>query len=507
VAWDLDGSTQYFDCIMPTAVKNAAGGPFTMAAFIDLDAATDGAPICNMSGSSVFQVLEIFSSLNYGTSAGTRNGPNVTTLTPSAVGNPYIMIISKNTGNVAPEYTVIPWTSGAPGTPVSGTITGGGATLGDGVAPGASGFIRCGQYGTVTAERINGRIIALAQYTEYKDSTERATLDSWNDWLDTGGPGAALAWAMEFTALTSRTDASGNGGNESARNGTTPYTLVADPANFFPSGGSAVSVADVPNGLRLRSGYEALSGGLGVADSPAGLRLRSPEGSGVQFGVATTDSPRGFRLRSAIESVSTGILISDAPNGLRWRSRTADTVVTGTAVADNPAGLRWRSGSDSISIGVGIADVPTGLRWRSGADSVSLSVTVVDSISGLRFRSGYEVVVIGGGAVDVADPLAFGFRLRSVGGTAVLGHAIADVPNGWRLRSGADSVTVGGSTIVDQPFGFRWRSGRSSVSIAVGATIYAPVGIVRISGGVATVEIEAPTVASQLNGTVRRFRA
>lgn len=394
MAWDLDGSTQYFDCLMPAAIKAAAGGPMTLIAFTELDASTDGAFMCNMSGSSVFQVMEIFSSFNYGTSAGTRNGPVATSQTPSAVGNPYIVIISKNTGNVAPEYTLIPWVSGAPGTPVSGTITGGGATLGDGTAPGASGFIRCGQYGTSTAERINGRIIALAQYTAYKDATARATLDSWTDWLNTSGPGAGLAWAMEFTALTTRTDASGNGGDESARNGTTPYTLVADPAGFFSGGGSAVNVADSPSGFALRSGYETVLSGVAVADSPVGLRMGSPEGQGVLIGVQATDSPSGFRLGAPGTSVSSGMAVSDAPNGFRLGAPFADVTVGGgsVSVADSPMGFRLGSAGGVATFGVLVTDLPAGWRMRSGMETLSVLAGVADRPGGFRWGSGADSV-------------------------------------------------------------------------------------------------------------------
>lgn len=505
MAWDLDGSTQYFDCIMPAAIKAAAGGPMTLIAFVDLDAATDGAPICNMSGSSVFQVLETFGSLNYGTSAGTRNGPSLTTLTPSAVGTPYILIVSKNTGNVAPEYTVIPWVSGAPGTPVSGSITGGGATLGDGVAPGASGFIRAGQYGTSTAERINGRVIALAQYTVYKDATARALLDSWNDWLNTSGPGAGLAWAMEFTALTTRTDASGNGGDESARNGTTPYTLVADPANFFPSGGSAVSVADVPNGLRLRSGYETVSIGVSARDVP---------------------TPSSLRFRSGYETVSSGLAVADRPAGLRLRSPEGSGVSSGVQATDAPVGFRLRSAYETVTSGVAIPDAPAGLRLRSGYDITTQPITARDvpTPSSIRMRSGYETVSLGGSAVTAADTVPSGYRLRSVGGAAVLGIATTDLPTGWRLRSALETVSSG-LTVADRPVGLRLRSGYESITIAEGnptdrptgfrwrtapatvsgeliltpdVTIIAEVDVVRVTAAVRIVRVTAP---------VRRFRA
>lgn len=487
MAWDLDGSTQYFDCIMPAAVKAAAGGPFTMIAFCELDDAANGTLMCNMSGSSVFQVEEIFTGLNYGTSAGTRNGPAITSLSPSGVGTPYIYIISKNTGNVAPEYTVIPWVSGAPGTPVSGTITGGGATLGDGSAPGASGFIRCGQYGTATGERLNGKVIALAQYTAYKDATARAALDSWNDWLAASG----LAWAMEFTALTTRTDASGNGGDETARNGTSPYTLTSDPANFFPSGSTAVNVADVPAGARVRSGYESILTGVAVADSPQGIRLRSPEGSGAVSGVqAAVDVPAGVRARSGSETIALGVAVTDLPAGIRLRGA-PDAVSYGSAMQDAPAGVRVRSGYESVVIGGG-------------------SVTVTDDApSGIRLRSASESVLFGHSVVDLPN----GWRFRSAPERLALGLVVTDVPAGYRLRSGAEAVDTGagGVALLDAPAGIRLRSGYETLLGVIdqtpSPTILAPVSVARAAGGASIARVLGVTPIVRITAAVRRFRA
>lgn len=387
MAWDFDGVNQYLDCVMPAGVKAAPGGPMTMVAFVDLDSSTDGAFMCNMSGSTVFQWTEVFSSFNYGTSVGARNGPVATAQTPSAVGNPYIVVITKDTGNIAPEYTLIPWISGAPGTPVSGSMTGGGVTLGNGLGAGAGGFIRIARWGTSGSEYINGRIIALAQYLNYKNQAARETLTTWAGWL----AASSLAFAMEFTALTPRVDASGNGGDETGRFGTAGITLVADPSGFFPSGGSDVFVSDAPNGLRWASAAETgVFSGLAVADSPQGIRLGSPAAETVSIGVATTDAPSGLRLGQPTATASFGTVTADAPTGLRFGAPSA-VVTSGVRAVDAPSGVRIGSGSQTLSFGVATLDAPAGMRVAGGVDAVTAnSSSIVDTPGGLRWGSGQE---------------------------------------------------------------------------------------------------------------------
>lgn len=230
MAWDFDGVDNYVKFSMPSALQSAAGGPMTMAALINLDATTDGAFIHTMSGSTSFQFIEVFSTFNYGTTAGARNGPSAA----AAVGAWYYVIISKNTGNIAPEYTLIPLAT--PGSPTSGTMTGGGVTLGDGTAPGASGFIQSGRWGTSSTEYVNGRIAAAGIWNAYLNQATREALVTWALTLASTG----LRWAVRFDTISTLTDTIG-GGNETARFGTTPITLVADPSGAFFGGGSTVN--------------------------------------------------------------------------------------------------------------------------------------------------------------------------------------------------------------------------------------------------------------------------
>lgn len=230
MAWDFDGVDNYVKFAMPATLQVAPGGPMTMAALVNLDATTDGAFIHTMSGASSFQFLEVFSTYNYGTTAGARNGPSAA----AAIGAWYYVIISKNTGNVAPEYTLIPLA--APGSPVSGTLTGGGVTLGDGTAPGASGFIQSGRWGTSSTEYVNGRIAAAGIWTAYLAQAAREALVTWALTLGSSG----LRWAVRFDTISTLTDTIG-GGNETARFGTAPITLVADPSGAFFASGSTVN--------------------------------------------------------------------------------------------------------------------------------------------------------------------------------------------------------------------------------------------------------------------------
>jgi hypothetical protein len=233
MAWDLNGSDQYARFSMNAALEAAPGGPMAMLGLVHLDATTDGAVIHMLtSGGSPITFMEIFSSWNYGTTAGARTGPAGTT------GAWYLVIISKDTGNVAPEYTLMTLSGGVFGSPASGTITGGGVTLGNGSAPGAGGIIQVGRWGTSGSEYIDGRLAAAAIWTSYLNQTAREALTTWALVLASSG----IQWAARFDTLSSITDATGNGGNETGRFGTTPFTLAADPtSNFF--GGSTLSGA------------------------------------------------------------------------------------------------------------------------------------------------------------------------------------------------------------------------------------------------------------------------
>lgn len=459
MAWDTNGSNQYAQFAMSAALKAAAGGPFTFGAVVNLDSTADGALIHMMDGTSGRHFLEIFGTYNWGTSAAAKAGP------AGSTGSWVHIIMSKATGNVVPEYTIIPLSTG---TPSSGTCTGG--NLGNGAAPGASGVIQILRFGTSASEWVDAKVAGLWVHASYMDQTAREALLTWALTV-TAASVSTLGWAVRLDTLSTINDATPGGGNETARFGTSPFTLVADPTgdanDFFGGGGTATDVPDAsPGGHRLRSAYETVSTGVAVADSPQGVRWRSPEGSGVQFGVAATDSPSGLRFRSGYETVSTGVAISDAVNG-----------------------LRWRSGYEALTLGVAVGDVPSGWRFRSGSDGVT----------------------IGGGAVAIPDLSPDGFRLRSVGGEAVLGHLIGDSPNGMRFRAGTSGVTIA-SGISDAPTGFRWRSAYEEIigdipMDAPEATIIAEVFTEHVTVTVPRVRLTATVETIDITAAVRRFRA
>jgi hypothetical protein len=422
---------------MSAALKAAAGGPFTFGAVVNLDSTADGALIHMMDGTSGRHFLEIFGTYNWGTSAAAKAGP------AGSTGSWVHIIMSKATGNVVPEYTIIPLSTG---TPSSGTCTGG--NLGNGAAPGASGVIQILRFGTSASEWVDAKVAGLWVHASYMDQTAREALLTWALTV-TAASVSTLGWAVRLDTLSTINDATPGGGNETARFGTSPFTLVADPTgdanDFFGGGGTATDVPDAsPGGHRLRSAYEMVSTGVAVADSPQGVRWRSPEGSGVQFGVAATDSP---------------------------------------------SGLRWRSGYEALTLGVAVGDVPSGWRFRSGSDGVT----------------------IGGGAVAIPDLSPDGFRLRAVGGEAILGHLIGDSPNGMRFRAGTSGVTIAPG-ISDAPTGFRWRSAYEEIigdipMDAPEATIIAEVFAEHVTVTVPRVRLTATVETIDITAAVRRFRA
>lgn len=394
MAWDFDGVDDYVKFSMPAALQTAPGGPMTMAALVHLDAVTDGAFIHTMSGTTSFQFMEIFATYNYGTTAGARTGP------AGATGAWYYVILSKQTGNVAPEYTIIPL---ATMVPTSGTLTGGGVTLGDGTAPGASGFIQVGRWGTSTTEYINGRIAATAIWTAYLNQAAREALTTWALTLASSG----LRWAVRYDALSSRVDTIG-GGNETARFGTAAITLAADPSGPFFGGDVAIadssgggSTSGTPDGLALGDG----SAGGSSAGAGDGLALGSGPGGtssgGSGDGLALGDGSGG----SGTGGAGTGLQLGDGGGG-GGSAGTGD----GLAVGDLPGGGSSGGQADPVATGstpVAIADSSGGTGAAGAADGLTLG-----SQSG-GTGSGGQADTISGVPVTIGDTSGGG----SSGGT------------------------------------------------------------------------------------------
>lgn len=230
MAWDANGTNQYAQFTMNATLKAAPGGPFTFGSIMNLDSTADGAPIHFLDGTSGRHFLEIFSTYNFGTAAAAKSGP------AGVTGAWYHVILTKATGNVVPEYTVTPL---ATGIPVSGICTGG--NLGNGAAPGAAGVIQIFRWGTSATEWVDGKVEALWAHASYMNQAAREALTTWALTV-TACQGAGAGWAVRLDTLSTITDATGLGGDETARFGTSPFTLVAGPSgSFFGGGGSTVN--------------------------------------------------------------------------------------------------------------------------------------------------------------------------------------------------------------------------------------------------------------------------
>jgi hypothetical protein len=291
MAWDLNGSDQYARFSMNATLEGAAGGPMTMLGLVHLDSTADGAVIHELSsGGSPRNFMEIFSTWNYGTSAGARTGPAGTT------GAWYIVIISKNTGAVAPEYTLMTLSGGTFGSPSSGTLTGGGVSLGDGTSPGAGGIIQVGRWGTSGSEYVDGRVAAAAIWNAYKNQAAREALVTWALVLASAG----IQWAARFDTLSTINDATGNGGNETGRFGTTPFTLAADPTSDF-FGGASLSGAAALSAVSTLTAAGVTTITTAAAALSAGATLTAAA-TRTQFGAAALAA--GATLAAAAVSVA-----------------------------------------------------------------------------------------------------------------------------------------------------------------------------------------------------------
>jgi hypothetical protein len=453
VAWDFDGVDQYARFAAPTALQTAPGGPMTMAALVHLDATTDGAPICIMSGSTVYQFMEIFASWNFGTSAGTRTGP------AGATGAWYWVIISKNTGNVAPEYTIFPL---ATGVPVSGTITGGGATLGDGVAPGASVFIQVARWGTSGTEYVNGRIGALLIGTAYHNQTSREAMTTWALALASTG----AVWGVRFDALTTRVNAVGGGGElETGRFGTASITLAADPSgdalSFFGGGGTPVTIPDVSGGASAGSSTGAVVQGVALGDGSGGAGAGSSTGTVAQ-GIVVADSSGGASGGSSASLAPVvGVTVPDTPGGASAGS-SGSTVVQGVVVGDTSGGGSAAGSTGAVAAGVLVQDASGGATSGGTPDAPGAATFVPDSSGGAGGGSSPGGLTVG---VVIADSSGGGGAAPSPS-TVAAGVALADASGGAGAGSSAGLVTTSGAvTIVDSSGGVVAGSSPGTVTV------------------------------------------
>lgn len=140
--------------------------------------------------------------------------------------------VSKAAGTVAPRFHKYVYAT------TTWTRANSGGTMADGGAPGASGTLRFGQWGTGLF--FNGYIAAGAIYNQVlSDATLDGMTATAQSWLDTGPVGM---WLLNQVATTTPlSDATGNGANETAIVGTTVVTGDDPPGFDFSLGGGVVS--------------------------------------------------------------------------------------------------------------------------------------------------------------------------------------------------------------------------------------------------------------------------
>lgn len=395
MAWDLNGSDQYARFSMNAALEAAPGGPMTMLGLVHLDSVTDGAVLHLLSsGASPRTFMEIFSTWNYGTSAGARTGPAGTT------GAWYLVIISKNTGAVAPEYTLMTLSGGTFGSPVSGTLTGGGVSLADGTSPGAGGIIQMGRWGTAGSEYIDGRVAAAAIWNAYKNQAAREALITWALVLASSG----IQWGARFDTLSTITDATGNGGNETGRFGTTPFTLAADPTSDF-FGGSSLSGAVALSSVSALTAAGITTVTTAAAALSSGSTLTAAA-TRIQPAIAALSSGSNLtaaatRVQLAAAALSSGSDLTAAATRVQLAAAALSAVATLTAAA-----TRLQQAAAALAAAPVLTAAAQGTQQAAGA--LSSSPTLI--AAGTGPAAFYRTAVLTAGA---ASPAALQASVRA----------------------------------------------------------------------------------------------
>jgi hypothetical protein len=237
MAYSLPGNNEYLDFGVG-ALSATLAGPTWMAVGCKLNATTDGAAIhllTSLDASGAF--LECFGSWDFGIGATARVGP------AGSTSGHRVIVFTKDTGTVSVEWSQII----LGGATTSGTATGGTLANG-GTPPGGTGKIRVGRFQVSATEYLNAEIFFTAVGNGYLNQAGREGLTTWANVL----AAANWAWAVEYTGIGSRVDATGGGGNETGRFGTS-ITLVADPAGFFGGalGGPFSTVTETDTALTL----------------------------------------------------------------------------------------------------------------------------------------------------------------------------------------------------------------------------------------------------------------
>lgn len=231
MAYLLNGNNARIDFSIGNLVGED-GGPVSVATLVKLGDASNGAlaHIVNSSGAAGVLFLETFGTLNFGINTIARpiSSANLSTLGVvggwAVFGGSHVDVSGNPTGHYGPLGSALThFTATASLTDVAG-----------GSAADSTFKVRLGQFLNSSSEYINGEYAVAAIWKRVLSNAE------W-DSLSTGNYATWQAllpdWMVEFTAIGTRSDATGGGGNETARAGSPAITLTADPVGFFGSSG------------------------------------------------------------------------------------------------------------------------------------------------------------------------------------------------------------------------------------------------------------------------------
>ena len=361
MAYRFDGVDDVIDFGVG-ALSAQLAGPCTMAVCVNLSATTDGAAIHLLtSGNASGAFLEVFGNWDFGIGATARAGP------AGATGSWRVIVFSKASGTASVEWTQII----LGGATTSGTATGG--TLTDGsTTPGGTGKIRVGRFQASATEYIAGDIAATAVWSSALNQAAREALSTWDAWL-----AASPAWAVEYTESSSRSDASGGGGNETARTGT---TLVADPSGFFDEEPTEVTGTAAGTFGALSGTAAGSVSDTGTAAGTLGALTGTATGSvsdtgtaagtlGALSGAATgsvSDTGTAAGTLGALSGTATGTVSEPDPGEVFGTAAGTLGALTGTATGTVSAPAEV-FGTASGTLG-GLSGTATGVQRSPGGD-------------------------------------------------------------------------------------------------------------------------------------------
>lgn len=447
MAWDLNGSDQYARFTMSANLKAATGGPFTFGAIVNLDATTDGAIIHFLDGTTARHFMEIFGTYNFGTVSAAKAGPAGT-----GGGTTWVHIImSKATGSVVPEYTIT--TIG--GSPTSGTCTGG--NLGNGAAPGASGQIQIGRFATSATEYVDGKVAGLWAHASYMNQTAREALTSWSG-VVTAASASALGWAVHLNTLSTITDATGQGGDETGRFGTTPFTLVSDPSGFFGGGDATATPAATAATTALPAAAVSAGSTRAPAAVAATVALPAPT---VSAGSTKTPAVTAAVVAVPAPTVNAGSTKAPAVTAVAVAVPAA-TVSAGSTLA--PAAVQAAATVPAVTVSAGGTATPAAI-----AATVALPAPVVSA-----------------GGNSTVGPASVGAAVTVPSVTVSAGGAASPAPVAATVTVPAATVAIS-ATVTPAAIAFTITMPTPQVSATGGATV-TPATIA------ATVSFAAPTV-------------